>query len=66
MSDKTFVSVAAAADRIGVAPLTIRRLIAAGNLTGYRLGKRLIRIDLDELDALLTPINTATSSRATQ
>lgn len=34
---------------------TLRRHIAAGRLRGYRLG-RLIRIDLDELDALLQPI----------
>lgn len=31
---------------------TIRRHIAAGNLTGYRLGKRMIRVDLNELSAL--------------
>lgn len=31
---------------------TIRRHIAAGNLTGYRLGPRMLRVDLDELAAL--------------
>ncbi|WP_425310624.1 helix-turn-helix domain-containing protein [Ammonicoccus fulvus] len=32
---------------------TVRNLIAAGKLTGYRLGNRSIRIDLDEVDAYL-------------
>ena len=34
---------------------TLRRLIAEGKLTGYRLG-RVIRIDLNELDEVLKPI----------
>jgi len=37
---------------------TIRRRIADGSLTGYRMGPRLIRVDLNELDALLSPIPT--------
>jgi len=28
-------------------------------LTGYRMGPRLVRVDLVEMDALLTPIPTA-------
>jgi excisionase family DNA binding protein len=42
---------------IGCHPKTLRRLIAAGLLTGYRVG-RAIRIDLDELYAALPPIPT--------
>lgn len=38
---------------------TIRRYIAQGLLTGYRIGPRQIRIDLNELDALFTTIPTA-------
>lgn len=37
---------------------TIRRRIADGTLTGYRMGPRLIRVDLNELDAILSPIPT--------
>jgi excisionase family DNA binding protein len=48
--------IAEAADYIGANPRTIRRYIAAGRLTGYRVGPRLIRVDLDELEALLRPI----------
>jgi excisionase family DNA binding protein len=36
---------------------TLRRHIASGDLTGYRLG-RVIRIDLNELDAWLAPVPT--------
>lgn len=39
---------------------TIRRRIADGSLTGYRLGQRLIRVDLNEVDAMLRPIPTVT------
>lgn len=52
-------SIADAAEFAGVNPKTIRRRIADGTLNGYRLGPRLIRVDLDELDASLHPIATA-------
>lgn len=52
-------SIAAAADIAGVHPRTIRRRIADGTLTGYRMGPRLIRVDVTELDAMLRPIPTA-------
>jgi len=52
-------SLAVGARRHGVSTRTVRRLIASGDLRGYRLGPRLIRVDLDELDALLRPIPTA-------
>lgn len=48
-----------AAELNGVCTKTLRRMIARGELTGYRLGKRIILVDLDELDALLRPIPSA-------
>ena len=51
-------SIAHAAEYLGVADKTIRRYIAAGRLTGYRAGPRLIRVDLNELDAMLRVIPT--------
>lgn len=33
---------------------TIRRRIADGTLHGYRLGRRMLRVDLDEIDAAFT------------
>jgi excisionase family DNA binding protein len=43
----------------GVSEKTLRRYIAQGKLTGYRFGPRMIRVDLDEVDALLKPIPAA-------
>jgi excisionase family DNA binding protein len=40
-------------------PRTSRRWIAAGELAGYRVGPRLLRVATNEVDALLTPIPTA-------
>lgn len=55
-----YVSIAEAAEHACVSDKSIRRYIAAGLLTGYRCGPRLIRIDIDELNAMLRPIPTAT------
>ena len=61
---RQLASLAVAADYADVCERTIRRRIACGDLTGYRLGPRLIRIDMAELDDLLTPIPTAASGDA--
>jgi len=52
-------TIAVAAEYVPCSPKTIRRRIADGSLTGYRMGPRLIRVDLNELDALMRPIPTA-------
>ena len=50
---RRFVSVQAAASYWSASPKLIRKLIAAGTLPGYQLpGSRLIRVDLDEMDAI--------------
>ncbi|MCT2031764.1 helix-turn-helix domain-containing protein [Dietzia cinnamea] len=49
-------SIPNAAEAYGVSPKTIRRYIAAGRITGYRFGPRMLRVDLDELDAMLRPL----------
>lgn len=38
---------------------TVQRRIADGTLHGYRLGKRLLRVDLNEIDAALREIPSA-------
>ena len=48
-----------AAAYAAVSPKTIRRRISDGTLIGYRLGSRVIRVDLNELDAVLRPIPAA-------
>jgi excisionase family DNA binding protein len=52
-------SITSAADYLNVSTRTVRRLIAAGKITGYRVGNRIIRIDPAELDAMLREIPTA-------
>lgn len=43
-----------AAQHIGVHPRTIMRWAAQGRLPIHRLGDRLVRFDLNEVDAMLT------------
>lgn len=59
---RRFGSVAAAADYADVSERTIRRYIADGRLTGYRIGPRLIKIDLDDLDKIMRTIPAAGTS----
>lgn len=56
---RRFVSISDAAEYAACNPKTIRRRIADGALKGYRMGPRLVRVDLNELDAMLRPIPTA-------
>lgn len=53
---RQLVSIADAAQYTATSTKTIRRWLANGSLTGYRIGPRLIRVDLNELDAGLRPI----------
>ncbi|MGP6172204.1 excisionase family DNA-binding protein [Microbacterium sp. A204] len=46
--ESALVSLAVAAENLGVSVKTIRRRISDGTVRGYRVG-RLIRVDLDEL-----------------
>jgi excisionase family DNA binding protein len=57
---RELVSTLTAAQRYGISEKSIRRYIAQGLITGYRVGqRRLIRVDLAECDArLLTTIPT--------
>ena len=44
-----------AADYLDLTERTVRQMIADGRLTGYRLGDRVVRVDLNEVDAAMTP-----------
>jgi excisionase family DNA binding protein len=52
---RRYASLAKAAEYADCNERTLRRHIATGELTGYRLGRN-IRIDLNELDVWLAPI----------
>lgn len=59
VDSRRLAPISRAAAFAAVHPRTIRRRIADGSLTGYRLGTRILRVDLDEVERLLRPIPTA-------
>lgn len=48
-----------AAEYLGVTPRTIRQMITDGKIRGYRSNARLIRVDLNEVDAAMQPFGGA-------
>jgi excisionase family DNA binding protein len=56
---RRLVSLATAAAYADVSTRTLRRYIAQGRLTGYRVGPRLVKVDLNELQNLASPIPAA-------
>jgi len=56
---RRYVKIAAAAEYLQVTDRTIRQMIADGRLTGYRNGPRLVRVDLNEIDAAMQPFGGA-------
>ena len=48
--------VKASAAYAGVCEKTIRNWIAAGLITGYRVGPKLIQCDLSEIDRIIRPV----------
>jgi excisionase family DNA binding protein len=55
-SIRQLVGLSAAAAYADLSTRTLRRYIAQGKLTGYRIGPRLVKVDLSELDQLARPI----------
>ncbi len=56
---RRYVKIADAAEYLDVTDRTIRQMIADGRLTGYRSGGRLVRVDLNEVDAAMQPFGGA-------
>ena len=54
-SRRRYVTPQQAAEYLGVTDRTIRQMIADGRLTGYRSGARVVRLDLNEIDAAMRP-----------
>jgi excisionase family DNA binding protein len=52
---RRYAKLTEAAEYLGVTDRTIRQMIADGRLTGYRNGSRLVRVDLNEVDAAMQP-----------
>jgi excisionase family DNA binding protein len=59
MSNTSYESLESAALRLDVTPRTIRRWIAAGELPAFRFSAKLIRVRIEDIDALGAPIPTA-------
>jgi excisionase family DNA binding protein len=59
VGDSKFGTIQDAADLYGVSTKTVRRWIAEGRLDGYRVGDRLIRVDLTSNAGLVVPMPTA-------
>ena len=56
---RRYAKLSEAAEYLGVTDRTIRQMIADGRLTGYRSGSRLVRVDLNEIDAGMQPFGGA-------
>jgi len=56
---RRYVKIVEAAEYLRVADRTIRQMIADGRLTAYRSGGRLVRLDLNEIDAAMVPFGGA-------
>ncbi len=61
---RKLISVEAAAERLNIHSKTIRRYIAEGRITGYRVGGKLVRVAEADVDALIRPIPAAPASQA--
>lgn len=55
MTPQTYETLAQAAERTGVSVLTLRRMIAEHKLCGYTIGRRILRVKPEDVDALLRP-----------
>jgi excisionase family DNA binding protein len=56
MGRRAMITQQQAAEYLGVTDRTVRQMIADGRLRGYRVGPRLIRLRLDEVETALPPV----------
>jgi len=50
------VSMSEAAEHLGICERTMRRYVAEGRVRAFKLGPKIVRFDVNDLDDLLTPI----------
>jgi excisionase family DNA binding protein len=60
---RRLASLAKAAEQYDVSEKTVRRWISSGKITGYRVGKLLIKVDLDEVEANVIEVIPAAEAR---
>lgn len=56
---RAYVGIPEAATYLDVATKTVRRLIASGRLPAYRLGNRVLKVKISDLDGVLSPVGGA-------
>lgn len=56
MGRHTYITQQQAAEYLGVTDRTIRQMVADGRLRGYRLGERVVRLRLAEVEDALQPM----------
>lgn len=52
-SQRELVPLAVAGEMFGVCTKTVRRMVERGHLTGFRYGRRVLRVDANEVRALI-------------
>ena len=52
MPEKKLVDLKAGAEYLAVSVKTCRRMVSRGDLTAYRVGPKLLRLDAEELDRI--------------
>ena len=55
----TYMTMAEAAEYLGVTDRTIRQMTVDGRLKSYSLGRRVVRLRRDEIDAAMKPFGGA-------
>jgi excisionase family DNA binding protein len=60
---RRLVSLSKAAEYLDTSSRTIRRAISDGRLAAYRFGPRTLRVDLNEIDAVLRRVPTAAGAQ---
>ncbi len=55
-ASRRFASLATAAATYDVNPRTVRRWIAEGLITGYRVGGKIVKVDLNEIDRTVVSV----------
>ena len=58
---RRLASVPDGAEYLSCTHWTLRRLISAGDITAFRIGAKMIRVDLNELDAYLDANRTGSA-----
>ncbi|MGF2946853.1 excisionase family DNA-binding protein [Mycobacterium sp. Lab-001] len=56
---REWITIQQAADHLDLTERSVRAMIADGRLRGYRNGRRVIRLDLNEVDAAMKPFGGA-------